>query len=221
MSTVVVGEIPTEEFALAETFEQVPGVTFESERAVDHADDVAMPLLWARDADGRRVYRALRRDSSTESVTPLADFGDQQLYRIIWNTDVRETLELLTDSGGSILDVRGDPTRWQFRVFYPNRGSISIMNGESGDLSFAMSRVGQLEQKSAVRYGLTDKQHEALRIGWNQGYFDVPRRIGIEELSADLGVTHQAVSERLRRGQATLIKEALGLYGQDEESASG
>lgn len=221
MSTVVVGEIPAEEFALKETFDSVPEVAFECERVVDHADDVTMPLVWAREAEGRQVYRALRRDESTESVTPLADFGDQQLFRVTWTPGVQEALKLLTDSAGSILDVRGDDHSWQFRVFYPNRRSVSIVNGGSDEISFAMNRVGHLEQKSAVRYGLTDKQHEALRIGWNQGYFDVPRRIGIEELSGDLGVTHQAVSERLRRGQATLIKEALGLYGNEEEHARG
>lgn len=217
MSTVVVGEIPVRDFALAETFSQVPEATFEGERVVDHADDVAMPLVWARDGDGRRIYRALRHDPSTEAVVPLADFGDQQLYRVTWNREVREVLDRITESAGTILDVRGDATSWQFRVFYPSRESLSITNGGSDGISFAVNRVGQLENKSAVRYGLTDKQHEALRVGWRQGYFDVPRDIGIEELSSNLGITHQAVSERLRRGQSTLIKEALGLYGESEE----
>lgn len=221
MSTVVVGEIPAEDFALAETFDRVSNVAFECERAVDHADDVTMPLLWGREADGRRVYRALRRDSTVASVSPLADFGDQQLYRLTWAPGVEDVLALLTDAGGTILDARGDDRRWRFRVFYPSRQAVSIVNGSQNGLSFSMNRIGHLEQKSAVRYGLTDKQHEALRKGWSQGYFDVPRRIGIEELSSDLGVTHQAVSERLRRGQSTLIKEALGLYRRDREEASG
>lgn len=216
MSTVVVGEIPAEEFALEQTFERLPEVAFECERVVDHAENVTMPLLWSRDADGKRVYDSLAQDESTQSVTPLADFGDQQLFRVTWSECVRDALELVTESAGSILDVRGIGTSWQFRVFYPNRQSVSIVNGNSNELSFAMNRVGQLDNKSAVRYGLTDKQHEALRVGWDLGYFDVPRRIGIEELSDELGVTHQAVSERLRRGQATLIQEALGLSRQEE-----
>lgn len=219
MSTVVVGEIPAEDFALADTFERVPEVTFECERVVDHAEDVTLPLLWSRDGDGRRVYRALRRDNLTESVAPLADFGDQQLFRITWAPGVSRVLDLITDNAGTILDIRGQEGSWHFRVFYPSREAVSIVNGGSDRISFTVNRVGHLEQKSSVRYGLTDKQHEALRIGWNQGYFDVPRRIGIEELSSDLGVTHQAVSERLRRGQATLIQEALGLYGEEEQAS--
>lgn len=220
MSTVVVGEIPAKEFALEQTFERLPEVAFECERVVDHAEDVTMPLLWARDTGDQRVYQSLKRDDSTKSVTALADFGDQQLFRITWSEEVCDALGLLTESAGSILDVRGIGMSWQFRVFYPNRRSVSIVNGGSDELSFAMNRVGHLEQKSAVRYGLTDKQHEALRVGWELGYFDVPRRIGIEELSDELGVTHQAVSERLRRGQATLIEEALGLSQREEQLAT-
>lgn len=221
MSTIVVGEIPAGDFALEQTFEHVPSVAFECERVVDHDEEVTMPLLWARDADGKAVHDALQNDETVADVSPLADFGDQQLYRVTWTREVCHTVEVLTESEGSILDVRGDDGRWQVRVFYPNRRSVSIVNGGGEDISFAMNRVGQLEQKSAVRYGLTDKQHEALRIGWNEGYFDVPRKIGIEELSGNLGVTHQAVSERLRRGQSTLIKEALGLYRGDGEGVRG
>ncbi len=221
MSTIVVGEIPAGDFALNQTFERVPDVCFECERVVDHDAGVTMPLLWASDADAQAVHEALCQDDTVNAVTPLADFGDQQLYRIAWAPGVCTAVELLTDADGSILDARGEDGRWQVRVFYPDRRSVSIVNGGGDRLSFAMNRIGQLEQKSAVRYGLTDKQHEALRIGWNEGYFDVPRRIGIEELSGDLGVTHQAVSERLRRGQSTLIKEALGLSRGDEKGIRG
>lgn len=217
MSTVVVGEIPAHDFALGKTFDRVPTVSFECERVVDHADNVTMPLLWARGVNGSDVHNALRSDETVSSVVALADFGDQQLFRISWAPQVRNVIGLITDSDGSVLDVRGEQGRWQFRVLYPNRQAITIMNGESRDISFVLNRVGQFEQKSSVRYGLTDKQHEALRVGWNEGYFDVPRRIGIEELSDTLGVTHQAVSERLRRGQDTLIQEALGLYRKEEQ----
>nr|WP_222863711.1 helix-turn-helix domain-containing protein [Natronococcus pandeyae] len=43
------------------------------------------------------------------------------------------------------------------------------------------------------------------------GYFEIPRRISLEELAAELGVTHQALSERLRRASDTLAAAELGV----------
>ncbi len=41
------------------------------------------------------------------------------------------------------------------------------------------------------------------------GYYDVPRGISLSELADELGVSHQALSERLRRGHGRLIDRTL------------
>jgi len=48
--------------------------------------------------------------------------------------------------------------------------------------------------------------HEALDIG----YFTVPKRAEIADVAAELGVSPQAVSRRLRRGYASLVASTLG-----------
>lgn len=209
MSTVVAGEIATDQFALAETFDRFPRLSVEAERAVDHGDSVAMPLIWV-DADRpRTVTRCLKADSTTKEVTMVASVEEKQLYRVTWSDTVRDVLAGILTADGSLLKVSADCNRWRFQVFYPDRCETSMSNGHG--VRFDVNRVGPLETESAIKYGLTDKQHEALRIGWDKGYFNVPRKIGIEELSSYLGITHQSASERLRRGQSTLIEEAFGL----------
>ncbi|MFB9808291.1 helix-turn-helix domain-containing protein [Haladaptatus pallidirubidus] len=47
------------------------------------------------------------------------------------------------------------------------------------------------------------------------GYYDIPRGISGEELSDDLGISHQALSERLRRAYKNLISNAL-VVGENE-----
>lgn len=46
-------------------------------------------------------------------------------------------------------------------------------------------------------------------LAYREGYFESPRRINQEELAAELGVSGPAVSYRLRRGVAGLIRHVL------------
>lgn len=61
-----------------------------------------------------------------------------------------------------------------------------------------------------LSYGVTGPQREALVLAVERGYYDVPRRCTTAELAATLGISDQAVSERLRRGTATLVERTLG-----------
>jgi hypothetical protein len=53
--------------------------------------------------------------------------------------------------------------------------------------------------------GLTAAQREAIRAAADRGYFKVPREVSLKELAEQLGVSEQAVSQRLRRGLGNLV----------------
>lgn len=55
--------------------------------------------------------------------------------------------------------------------------------------------------------GLTDPQREALVTARELGYFDVPRGASLSDVADEIGVSPAACSERLRRGQATLVAD--------------
>ncbi len=73
-----------------------------------------------------------------------------------------------------------------------------------------MRRLYREQNAETERYGLTDPQHEALRLALEAGYFDVPRETTLSVLASDLEVSSQALSARLRRGQASVLERALG-----------
>ncbi len=56
---------------------------------------------------------------------------------------------------------------------------------------------------------LTEPQREAIAEAYRQGYYDVPREISLEELANELDISHQALSERLRRANRVLAGEQL------------
>ena len=217
MPTVVVGEVPTEEFALRKTLEEVPGAEFECERVVESADEVVMPLVWARDANGEELHGALQRDPSVRNLTRLADRGDEWLYRMDWVRQVQLVLRIILQTKATVLDAYGDSGGWNFRILYPEHDEFSTTSEfcRDHDLTFEIKRVRTIDEEPTSRYGLTREQYEALRVAWERGYFDVPRQVDIETLADELDISHQALSERLRRGHSTLIRETLGVIPQD------
>lgn len=50
-----------------------------------------------------------------------------------------------------------------------------------------------------TRDGLTTRQRETLRLAADRCYFEIPRRATLADLADELGVSDQAISERLRR----------------------
>ena len=91
------------------------------------------------------------------------------------------------------------------------------------DGSNLLLRVGwQLSAGTLIRYvtggaeaesGLTRVQCETLARAFDAGYFEEPRRVTLKELAADLEVSPRAVSRRLRRGVANVLR---GRFGERE-----
>ena len=56
---------------------------------------------------------------------------------------------------------------------------------------------------------VTDRQREALEVAREVGYYEIPRRNGIEAIAAELECSVSTASELLRRGEARAIEGVL------------
>ena len=52
---------------------------------------------------------------------------------------------------------------------------------------------------------LTDKQYETLMLAHRKGYYEIPRRITLEEIGDELGIKRIACQERIRRAEKKII----------------
>ncbi|MDS0284574.1 helix-turn-helix domain-containing protein [Haloarcula onubensis] len=218
MATIVIGSVPTEELALAHTFEELPEVTFESERIIESGDDAVMPLLWARNADRQSLESAIHEDSTVKNVTLLADFGDEHLYRMDWVDQVQLLLHMLTNSEATILDAHGRPDGWRLRVMFPSRSHLSETHEfcKGHGMEFTIQSIREMDGQPSGRFGLTEDQYRALITAVEKGYYDVPQKRTLEELADEFEISHQALSERLRRGTESLVEDTL-LVGTPSE----
>ena len=202
-------ELPAAGFALVELFEAVPDATTELEPAVANPDDHALLMV---EADAHRAVDAALR--SSPSVAAVERFGRDEhrsRYRVTWEGHARRVLRGLVAEGVTLTGLRGASGCWKLRVLAPDRGAIARAYEVLEDLGCDPNcrSITTFGGGWANPAGVTDKQHKALARAFELGYYDIPRDITIEELGADLGISHQALSERFRRAYSQLVKETF------------
>ena len=211
--TVVEVEIPIDEFALRQTISEVPSIDFEIERAVAHDADRVMPFIWAQsDEITREAFEsALGDDPSLEQFELIADLDEEWLYRMEWIAEIQTLIHILVEEKGTILSAVGTQAGWNLRILFADRDALSRTFDycETHGLTLNVLNIYQFEEGREGRLGLTEEQQDTLIFAFEAGYFDIPREANAENLAADLDISHQAVSERLRRGYSNLIKNTL------------
>lgn len=220
MATIVRGTVPATEFALSHTLSELEDVEVECERIIKSGESAVMPLLWVRYAERSAVDEALEADPSVSEVTCLSTFEDESLYRMDWIDHVDLLLQMLTNAEATVLDAYGRRDRWQLRVLYPNREKFSGTHAfaDQHGLTFDVEAVREMEGEPAGRFGLTQDQYRALVLAARRGYYEVPRETNLEGLADELDITHQALSERLRRATGALVEDALLVGELPEET---
>ena len=213
MPTIVVANVPTEEFALHESLRAVPDLVVESQRVVEKGEGLMMPLIWVRGANGETVRAALADDSSVRSASRIASYENESLYQMEWKRGVELAVQIMTEDESVILDLYGTSDGWRLHSMFPDRDTLArtVEFCEDHGLRFDIRRVREMNTTPSGRWGLTDEQYEALRVAWDAGYFGVPREADLGDVADRLDISHQALSERLRRGHTSLIKETIGV----------
>ncbi|WP_306059534.1 helix-turn-helix domain-containing protein [Natronococcus wangiae] len=215
MSTIAELAIPAEEFALWHTLDATTGLDVEIERVVAYDPDHVMPYVWllGDEATLADADDALAADSTVDEAELLSDIGGERLYRMNWIDDVTVILHLLTEEQATVLDATVENTQWRFRVLFPERDALSRTYEFATDqgVSIDLQKIHRLDETRHGRFDLTDAQHETLVAALDRGYYDIPRTIDMEKLSDELEISHQALSERLRRAHRALVEEAIGV----------
>ncbi|MFC6905331.1 bacterio-opsin activator domain-containing protein [Halalkalicoccus tibetensis] len=217
MGTIAELTMPAAEFALRDALVGVPDVEFEIERVAAHREERLIPFVWARTDEFETLEAALSDDPTVDGVECLSELDDERLYRMDW-VDSIDPIRTILDGDSTVLSATGSDGRWRLRVLFSDRASLSATYGrcrEAG-FEFEVASVYDLAGERHSRYGLTEEQHDTLVGGVERGYYSVPREITLGEFAAALGISHQALSERLRRGHRNLIESALTTGAPEE-----
>ena len=211
MGTIIEFRLRTEEFALEETLDTHPEAQIEIERVVAGDPDKITPYIWVRTDDFEAFEAALEDDPTVESMTMLSQTEDERSYRMTWTGSINFIVHVLTDHEGSITHADGSTDGWDLRVVFPDKESLSEAHDAAHEAGFRFD-VGAIyatEDARGIQHGLTDIQQDALVAAFESGYFTVPREMTLQELAEQQDLSHQALSEQLRRATDHLVESTL------------
>lgn len=211
MSIIAEYRLSAGRLVLGPTFETVPDIELELERSF--ATDPTCPILFAWARGPLDAFEAAAADDPTVADLQVLDtVGEKRLYRIA----VSEATEVVLYSrwvelGAERLEARFADGWWHSRTRFPDREILGDYRAylDDHDIAFRLKRLYDAGQASGDDIGLTPEQRETLVLAYEMGYFDIPRGTTTSGLAEELGVSNQAISERLRRGYRRLVEQLL------------
>ncbi|GGN14762.1 helix-turn-helix domain-containing protein [Halarchaeum nitratireducens] len=211
MSVVLTFTIPGSQFALGRAMPE-GGIRAELDRVVPLAADTP-PFLWAH-AGGDALddfQTRLAGDPDVASVETVDAFDDQRLYRVDWAASGTGVLSHLRRTSASLSGATGTRDAWEFTARFPSREALSEFHDACREAEFDLTVTGvaPLDPLDEPDDGLTANQRETLRRAHEAGFYDIPRGTTTVDLAADLGISDQSLSERLRRAHAALVERTL------------
>lgn len=211
MATHITCHLPTDEFALHKALSSVSDLSLTCERIVALGDKATTPLLRFRGTDLSSLDVALESDPTVDGFEVLTRVQEEALCHVRWDSRVCLLVRMLTATDAIVLSGAATEQRWTFRLLFSSRDSLSRLDEfcTKHNLSLDVSSVETWNGNGPDPLGLTSDQYEALVTAYKHGYFKVPREIVLDELSAEMDISHQALSERLRRGHHTLVERVL------------
>jgi predicted DNA binding protein len=211
MVTVAELTVPEDAFPLGVSVSRLTDARVELERVVP-TDGERAPHLWVEDADADAVRSALEDAPSAGDATILEDVDHRVLVRAAWNRSATNLLSGIVAADLTVLTATVEDDEWRFVVRADDADAVSTFGSfcREHDIPFEVERVGSLSTVArGSRYDVTEAQHEALLLAYERGYFDSPRRTSLEELAAEVGISRQALANRLRRGHRRLVERTL------------
>jgi predicted DNA binding protein len=191
----------------------------ELERVVP-TDGLPMPFFWATGEGFDALERKLRGSPAVEELRPFDRIGDSVLYRVEWLGDHRDLVEGIAQTGATVLRALGND-RWIFRLRFDDHDGLGQFQNYCADHDIAVhvDRVYALTETRGRerRFGLSREQREALVLALRRGYFETPSQVSLSELAAVLGISQQAVSNRVRRGNRQVLQNSLLAPASDAE----
>ncbi|PCR88747.1 helix-turn-helix domain-containing protein [Natrinema ejinorense] len=219
MGLIAEFDIDCKALPLAGMAASVPEATLTLDLQFNHGDG---PLFIVTVQNGSRldIESAFTEAYDVEEWALIGQAGDTRRYQALpalslegqlgEHLDDLEGLEALATADAIIERIDVVPDGWRQTGWFADREAFSTFSSFwQRNADFRLHRLTQDRESEPAGDGLTDRQHEALRIAYERGYFDIPRQATLKDIAAELDISPSSVSERLRRAQTQLIEETV------------
>lgn len=217
MSVIAEFRVPSSDFELGRILTVEGNSTIELETLVPLGGDT-VPLFWVHNTTKDSFVEGIKHHPSVHTATEIDMFDDRTLFTLKWDSSQDHLIKGIRGNEGQILSATGTPDVWKFEVRFPTHEVLSTFSThcENALVTLNVTRVyNPTDADVGSRYGLTGPQYEAMVLATRMGYYDIPRVCTTKELADELGISDQAVTERLRRAIVALVTHTLDVSQSD------
>ncbi|WP_276253130.1 helix-turn-helix domain-containing protein [Halomontanus rarus] len=215
MTLSVEFRIPIESLPLGSVISNFDDISIELVRVIPTRDGF-IPYFWVAGKELDTFECALENHPRILSLELLDVVNRDRLYQAEWDVKYGEFFAGIIDTDAAVLEAYSDAGKWFFHFRFPNHDQLTqfynycIANKITG---IQIDRVHSLTERAshAHEFDLTPEQREALVLAAQRGYFSTPREVTLKELATELGISQQALSQRVRGGTEKVVLEALKL----------
>lgn len=226
MATIADVLLPADEFALRGTSRALDGVEFQIERVIASDPERIMPYVWLLGAEREKIEAALAADPSVDEAKLVTDIGGQWLYQMDWVDRIETLVRVIVAEDAVILAAYGTDEAWHLQFLFLEREAIRRVQDhcEEVGLSFNVRRIYDHANGAMGSRGLTDRQHYALTLALERGYYDDPPETDVDTLAAELDVSPNELADRLRGAHGALVTNSVSIgippgFGDDNNDA--
>jgi predicted DNA binding protein len=222
VSVLATFTVRSSDFVLDGLFEEVPDLDVRLASMVPMGTQV-MPYFWVSGGAPAVVEAALEREAVIDEANILVEEDGKVLFRATWSGELGGLIGELRGSEAAVLEATGTDGTWEMRVRFPDHDTLSAFYERCTEhgISLELGKIHNPIDPHGDDYGLTPEQRETLLTALEGGYYAVPRQMTLEELGDELGISDNAVSQRLRRGLASLLTATLLENVVDTKSQTG
>ncbi|WP_251343218.1 helix-turn-helix domain-containing protein [Haloplanus halophilus] len=169
-----------------------------------------VPYCWVRGSSFDGFEDAVRGEPAIRDLSEVDALERSRLYRTEWRPTGRGLLSAVRASDALLRSAAGED-HWEFEIVFDERDSLTAFSDRCSELglSFELQYVHSLRRPTEEDYGLTPVQRRTLIRAEEEGHFEEPRKLTVEELAAEMDLSPTAVSGRLRRGVSNLIRRTI------------
>jgi predicted DNA binding protein len=212
MSVILEFTVDDEQFRLGQVLAGQPDVNIELERIVPTGDAV-MPFVWVDGDEYEAFEKKVRASEYVQDLIALDKVEKGTLYRITWKGNHKDLIQGITEAEGTVLQAFNGDNNWVFHIRFNDHDRLSRFHNYCTDQNIGIHiiRTYTLTERteSVHQFDLSNEQREALVLALQRGYFDTPSQVSLSDLADELGITQQAISNRIRRGNKQVLSKAL------------
>lgn len=211
MSVIAEFRVPAADFELGRILAVEGMASIELESLVP-IGDATVPLFWIHNATRDQFVENVRRHPAVNDASEVDVFDDRTLFKLDWDANQDHIFAGIERHEGQLLSATGTQEQWEFELRFPRHELLSAFRTHCEDAQISLDAIriyNATGPDAGPWYGLSNPQREALSLAVERGYYDIPRRCTTKELAAELDISDQAVTERLRRAIAELVTNTL------------